>query len=142
MSTGKNLTNVHVEGCVPTPLRRTLDQLKRNAEILLPLTSGASSPDLNINIENLFADDNSEWPESVVASVGGPGYAGTLNGDLPRDAGVATVTMTTVDGRVIPVSGYFVKTDYKISSGKRVFATMGKNKVWYVITTDDCLVPA
>jgi hypothetical protein len=142
MSTGKNLTNVHVEGCVPTPLRRTLDQLKRNAEILLPLTSGVSSPDLNINIENLFADDNSEWPESVVASVGGPGYAGTLNADLPRDAGVATVTMTTVDGRVIPVSGYFVKTDYKISSGKRVFATMGKNKVWYVITTDDCLVPA
>ena len=71
MSTGKNLTNVHVEGCVPTPLRRTLDQLKRNAEILLPLTSGASSPDLNINISNLFADDNSTWPESVVAAVGG-----------------------------------------------------------------------
>lgn len=142
MSTGKNLTNVHVEGCVPTPLRRTLDQLKRNAEILLPLTSGASSPDLNINISNLFADDNSTWPESVVAAVGGPGYAGTLNADLPRDAGVATVTMTTVDGRVIPVSGYYVKTDYKISSGKRVFAMMGKNKVWYVITTDDCLVVA
>lgn len=142
MSTGKNLTNVHVEGCVPTPLRRTLDQLKRNAEILLPLTSGASSPDLNINISNLFADDNSTWPESVVASVGGLGYAGTLNGDLPRDAGVATVTMTTVDGRVIPVSGYLVKTGHKISSGQRVFAAMGKNKVWYVLATDDCLVVA
>ena len=142
MSTGKNLTNVHVEGCVPTPLRRTLDQLKRNAEILLPLTSGASSPDLNINISNLFADDNSTWPESVVAAVGGPGYAGTLNGDLPRDSGVATVTMTTVDGRVIPVSGYLVKTGYKISSGQRVFAAMGKNKVWYVLATDDCLVVA
>lgn len=142
MSTGKNLTPISVPGCISTPLRRVLDLLKRNVGILLPLTSGAQSPDLNINISNLFADDNSTWPETVVASVGGPGYAGTLNGDLPRDSGVATVTMTTVDGRVIPVSGYFVKTDYKISSGKRVFAMMGKNKVWYVITTDDCLVAA
>lgn len=139
MSTGKNLTNVHVEGCVPTPLRRTLDQLKRNAEILLPLTSGESSPDLNINIENLFADDNSEWPESVVASVGGAGYAGTLDGELTRDG---TQTMTTVDGRTISVHGYFVKTGYKIPSGKRIFAMMGRNKVWYAITTDDCLVVA
>ncbi len=142
MSTGRNLTSISVPGCIATPLRRVLDLLKRNVDIILPLTSGESSPDLNINISNLFADDNSTWPESVVAAVGGPGYAGTLNGDLPRDSGVATVTMTTVDGRVIPVSGYFVKTDYKISSGKRVFAMMGKNKVWYVITTDDCLVPA
>lgn len=142
MSTGKNLTPISVPGCISTPLRRVLDLLKRNVGILLPLTSGAQSPDLNINISNLFADDNSTWPETVVASVGGPGYAGTLNGDLPRDSGVAAVTMTTVDGRVIPVSGYFVKTDYKISSGKRVFAMMGKNKVWYVITTDDCLVAA
>lgn len=142
MSTGKNLTNVHVEGCVPTPLRRTLDQLKRNAEILLPLTSGADSPDLNINISNLFANDNSEWPESVIAAVGGPGCAGTLNADLPRDAGVATITMDTVDGRTIAVSGYLVKSGYKISSGKRVFAVMGRNKIWYVVSTDDCLVVA
>jgi len=109
---------------------------------MLPLTSGVQSPDLNINISNLYADDNSTWPESVVASVGGPGYAGTLNADLPRDAGTPTITMTTVDGRVIPVSGYLVKSGYKITSGQRVFAAMGKNKVWYVLATDDCLVVA
>ncbi len=144
MSTGKNLTNVHVEGCVPTPLRRTLDQLKRNAEILLPLTSGESSPDLNINISNLYGGDDNEFVQYAAAAK--LRVEGTLDGDLTRD-GTATLSVRNPSnsysdtGKNIQVFGRYVPTGKKVSSGARC-AAFWNGSMWVAELVDGCVVTA
>lgn len=144
MSTGKNLTNVHVEGCIPTPLRRTLDQLKRNAEILLPLTSGERSPDLNINVSNLYAGPSNEYVEYSVSEKFR--VEGTLDGDLARDA-YATLSIRNPSngyadsGRNVEVYGRYVPSGKKVSSGARC-AAFWNGSFWVAELIDGCVVNA
>lgn len=134
MSTGKKLQVVHAEGCIPAPLRRALDQISRNSLILLPLTSGEPSPDLQINVTNLTTNEGDDLALSFVSAIF---RRGTIGSALVRD-GTATLTPVSGGGTAVTVHGYFVKADWQIPSGSRVGA-LNVGGVWIAIVTDTCL---
>ena len=133
----RQITQISPPGCIAAPLRRALDAVDRNMDILRPLTSGESSPDLNINIENLFAEDGSEPPAMFMRAIA---RVGTIGAVLTRD-GTATLTPISGGGAAVTVYGYFVKSGYKIPSGSRVGA-IRIGATWYAVVTDTCLVVA
>lgn len=134
MATGREITGMHVPGCLPTEARRSLDQAARNFDIIKPLTSGAASSDLKFNITNLYVNNEGDTPPPEVLSVvGGALRVFTLGADLNSGA-------TVVNGGTT-YSAAFVRSSFKLTSGTTVGALRATDGTYYIIAWNTCEQP-
>lgn len=147
-----NLKPVHIDGCIPAPARRSLDQLAARDEqlntIVEQLGGRPGPPYLNNQPASYYLN--------IANSTGGPFSTaviltmfceGALAGDLARDS---TATLNLYDpttdavyspNRTITVDGFYVPSGKKIPSGARIGAQWN-GVCWRAMVTDTCVVPA
>lgn len=143
---------VHVDGCLPAPLRRTAEQLAaRDNQIAKGLNElrGRPGPDYlhdRLWSEYLDIGNHTGGPWSI-AVINTMFREGVLDEDLLRDD---TATMNLYDpqtddvyspNQTIEVDGFFVLTGMKVPSGTRIKARWN-GVCWRAEVADRCQVEA
>jgi hypothetical protein len=149
-----NLKPVHIDGCLPAPMRRSMDQLAERDEQLNAVAermTGRPGPTyLNNQPASYYLDianstTTGPFPDAVILTMF---QEGTLAGDLTYDS---TATLNLFDpntdavyspNRTITVDGFYVQQTpaLKIATGTRVGAQWN-GVCWRVIVSAKCMVP-
>lgn len=124
----KPIKPIHVDGCIPAPLRRTMDAIADNfenmADSALPggepvnmrippgdaATLGGQPPSYYNNINN--------WSNGTTSGINAFYVWGTLDGDLASGSG----STQTIGSGAFTVNGKFVRSSRKLASGNTVGA--------------------
>lgn len=137
-----DLKGVHIDGCIPAPMRRTLEALAdRDEQINLqgPTHLNNQPASYYLNIAN---STGGPFSQNVILTMF---REGALAGDLARDS---TATLNLYDpttdavyspNQTITVDGFYVPTGKKIPSGARIGAKWN-GVCWRAMVTDTCVV--
>lgn len=137
----KKLSKVHVDGCIPAPLRRSLDAVADNINTLVE-----GNADITVNNATHLDGRSSNYYTNINNWHGGGGSSsgithfyvtGTLDGNLTSGSGATQ----TISSGAYTVNGKFVRSGKKLSSGTTVGALWNGTN-YDVIAANACEVAA